>query len=75
MQILGAEARARVPEAFVMQDPGAANPPTLFLPLAGMAREVADASPAARRAGDLKEQVDFISTGEAPSDAERAYLL
>ncbi len=37
-QILGEEARARVPTEFMVQDPHAANPPTLFLVLADMAR-------------------------------------
>lgn len=36
-QILGAEARARVPAEFVVQHPTHANPPSLVLPLAAMA--------------------------------------
>jgi hypothetical protein len=39
-QILGAEARQRVPEEFVIQDPTHANPPSLFLPIANMARQL-----------------------------------
>ena len=39
-QILGDEARARVPPEFLAQDPAGANPPTLLLPLAAMARRV-----------------------------------
>ncbi|KAI8471096.1 MAG: glycoside hydrolase [Monoraphidium minutum] len=37
-QILGAEARARVPAEFVVQHPTHANPPSLLLPLVEMAR-------------------------------------
>ncbi|KAL4523918.1 hypothetical protein Ndes2526B_g08146 [Nannochloris sp. 'desiccata'] len=40
-QILGEEARARVPSEFIAQSPDAANPPALFLPLAEMAERVA----------------------------------
>ena len=41
MQILGEEARSRVPAGFLVQNPDVANPPTLFLPLADMAQHVA----------------------------------
>jgi mannosyl-oligosaccharide glucosidase len=41
-QILGDEARSRVPAEFLAQDPDAANPPTLLLPLAAIARRVAE---------------------------------
>ena len=37
-QILGAEARSRVPDEFIPQLPEAANPPTLFLPLMALAQ-------------------------------------
>ncbi|KAF8069561.1 GCS1 [Scenedesmus sp. PABB004] len=40
-QILGAEARARVPPEFVTQHPSHANPPSLFLPLLTHARAAA----------------------------------
>jgi hypothetical protein len=36
-QILGEEARQRVPPEFVVQDPAHANPPSLFLPIAELA--------------------------------------
>ncbi|KAJ9508905.1 hypothetical protein QJQ45_028217 [Haematococcus lacustris] len=39
-QILGAEAAARVPAEFVVQDPAHANPPSLFLVLLEMAKDV-----------------------------------
>jgi mannosyl-oligosaccharide glucosidase len=39
-QILGEEARARVPSEFIPQSPDAANPPALFLPLAEIAGRV-----------------------------------
>jgi len=42
-QILGAEARTRVPDEFVVQDPTHANPPSLFLPIAAMARQLQNA--------------------------------
>lgn len=41
-QILGQEARSRVPEEFIAQYPSAANPPTLFLVLSDMAAEGSD---------------------------------
>eukprot|EP00892_Ulva_mutabilis_P002240 jgi/Ulvmu1/12016/UM083_0029.1 len=37
-QILGDEARSRVPQAFLAQQPGVANPPTLLLPLMKLAQ-------------------------------------
>jgi mannosyl-oligosaccharide glucosidase len=39
-QILGAEARARVPNEFVVQRPGHGNPPSLLLPILEMAEDV-----------------------------------
>ena len=47
-QILGEEARSRVPEEFIAQYPNAANPPTLFLVLSDM---VEDGS---------KEDIEFL---------------
>ncbi|EFN57426.1 hypothetical protein CHLNCDRAFT_20925, partial [Chlorella variabilis] len=43
-QILGEEARARVPAEFVRQSPDAANPPTFFLLLSDMSQRVAAAA-------------------------------
>jgi mannosyl-oligosaccharide glucosidase len=43
-QILGDEARARVPVEFVVQHNENANPPTLFLPLQRLVREMIDSS-------------------------------
>lgn len=64
-QILGQEARARVPEAFVVQYPEAANPPTLFLPLASMAQQVAAAQASkGTLTSELQEQRDFLIAGE-----------
>lgn len=45
-QILGMEARSRVPDEFVVQSPTAANPPTFFLLLASMSERVAAAAAA-----------------------------
>jgi len=39
-QILGVEARQRVPDEFVVQDPSHANPPSLFLPIINMAHQL-----------------------------------
>ncbi|EFJ50126.1 hypothetical protein VOLCADRAFT_58521, partial [Volvox carteri f. nagariensis] len=39
-QILGEEARTRVPAEFVVQNPNHANPPSLFLPIAKMASQL-----------------------------------
>lgn len=40
-QILGDEARSRVPDEYVAQLPHAANPPTLFLPIMKLAQSLA----------------------------------
>ncbi|KAL4859841.1 Mannosyl-oligosaccharide glucosidase GCS1 [Chlorella vulgaris] len=45
-QILGEEARARVPAEYVQQAPDAANPPTFFLLLSDMSQRVAAAAKA-----------------------------
>lgn len=41
-QILGAEARAKVPQEFVVQHNEYANPPTFFLPLKNIVKELAN---------------------------------
>ena len=64
-QILGEEARARVPAAFVVQHPDAANPPTLFLPLASMAQQIKRAAHSEDRAEDHEEQWEFLNAGRA----------
>lgn len=46
-QILGAEARSRVPQQFLAQIPTVANPPTLFLPLVKLALALSGDSSAA----------------------------
>ncbi|GFR47414.1 hypothetical protein Agub_g9131 [Astrephomene gubernaculifera] len=43
-QILGEEARSRVPSEFVVQNPSHANPPSLFLPIAKMAAQLVAAA-------------------------------
>ena len=86
-QILGDEARARVPAEFLAQDPAGANPPTLLLPLAAMARRVA----AAAGGGDHAQAADeaaflaaafprvaawvdwFLTTQAAPGGPAGAY--
>ena len=62
MQILGEEARARVPADFIVQSPDVANPPTLFLPLADMARRVAR-SGASRVNDGGREDLEFLTAG------------
>jgi len=70
-QILGEEARARVPSEFIAQSPDAANPPTLFLPLAEMAERVAAYQAAQKEAqeesryigdddDDVKADIEFL---------------
>jgi mannosyl-oligosaccharide glucosidase len=61
-QILGEEARARVPADFIVQSPDVANPPTLFLPLADMARRVAcSGGSEMKNAG--REDLEFLTAG------------
>ena len=62
MQILGERARARVPADFVTQSLEAANPPTLFLVLADMARGLPSADKDTA-AADLQ----FLQAGKACS--------
>ncbi|KAK9863279.1 hypothetical protein WJX84_010392 [Apatococcus fuscideae] len=61
-QILGQEARARVPEEFMVQNPDAANPPTLFLVLADMARglQAAAEGSSSRSKEVLQADADFL---------------
>lgn len=64
LQILGEEARARVPAEFIVQRPDVANPPTLFLPLADMAQRIAAAKgPKALKQEGVKEDVQFLTSG------------
>lgn len=75
-QILGAEARSRVPEEYIVQQPSSANPPTLFLVLAQMADQIAAAAanPDASAAQALQDQEQFLKAGKlraaglAPAD-------
>ncbi len=64
-QILGQEARARVPEEFMVQNPDAANPPTLFLVLADMARglQAAAEGSSSRSKEVLQADADFLRAG------------
>ena len=61
MQILGEEARSRVPAGFLVQNPDVANPPTLFLPLADMAQRVAKSG--VESDADLQEELTFLRAG------------
>ena len=63
MQILGEEARARVPADFLVQSPDVANPPTLFLSLADMAQRVASTS--SQQESDTQEELAFLKAGAA----------
>lgn len=64
MQILGAEARSRVPEEYIVQDPSSANPPTLFLPLAQMANQIAAAASDPPASQALHDQKQFLLAGK-----------
>ena len=64
MQILGAEARSRVPEEYIVQQPTSANPPTLFLVLAQMADQIAAAASDASPSKALQDQEQFLKAGE-----------
>ena len=61
MQILGEEARARVPADFLVQSPDVANPPTLFLSLADMAQRVAGTC--SQHGSDTQEELAFLKAG------------
>ena len=76
MQILGEEARARVPADFIVQSPDVANPPTLFLALADMAQAVANASTGRGKdkIGGRKEDLEFLQAGACrPSGSQPAF--
>ena len=51
-----------MPPEFMVQDPTAANPPTLFLPLADMARQLA-AKAAISSFTEGREEADFLRAG------------
>ncbi len=53
----------RVPAEFMVQNPDAANPPTLFLVLADMAREVAAAAASGNWTQDSREDAEFLQAG------------
>ena len=55
-QILGEEARSRVPSEFVAQSPSAANPPTLFLVLSDIAARIDARLPY----DGLQEDLEFL---------------
>ncbi|DBA80547.1 TPA: hypothetical protein ACH3X1_007808 [Trebouxia sp. C0004] len=59
-QILGAEARSRVPAEYITQQPTSANPPTLFLVLAQMADEIATASADVAASVRMRDQQQFL---------------
>jgi hypothetical protein len=61
MQILGEEARSRVPAGFLVQNPDVANPPTIFLPLADMAQRVAKSG--VKSDADAQEELAFLRAG------------
>ncbi len=64
LQILGSEARSRVPAEYITQHPTSANPPTLFLVLSQMANQIAAASTAASSSGQLQDQEQFLKAGK-----------
>lgn len=74
MQILGEEARSRVPADFLVQSPDVANPPTLFLPLADMAQRVARSS--SKPDQDVEEELAFLKAGiGSPTSDKFTYCL
>ena len=68
VQILGEEARARVPADFLVQSPDVANPPTLFLPLADMAQRVVKAG--RQPDEDGRKELAFLKAGAAVVNAD-----
>jgi len=78
-QILGAEARSRVPAEYITQQPTNANPPTLFLVLAQMANEIATASAVDAASGRMRDQQLFLKAGEScacntPTESAGAHM-
>lgn len=74
MQILGEEARSRVPADFLVQSPDVANPPTLFLPLTDMAQRVARSS--GKPDQDVEEELAFLKAGiGSPTSDKSTYCL
>ena len=64
LQILGLEARSRVPAEFMVQYPDSANPPTLFLVLSDMAKRAAAASQAGNALSpEQTAEADFLRAG------------
>ena len=64
MQILGLEARARIPAQFMVQYHDSANPPTLFLVLSDMAKRAAAASQAGNALSqEQTAEADFLRAG------------
>lgn len=59
-QILGEEARARVPSEFVQQSPDAANPPTFFLLLSEMSQWVATAAQSGQWDNTTRADAEFL---------------
>ena len=53
----------RVPDEFVVQDPKHANPPSLFLPIMNMAKQLQQSSGEGGEVG-ANEEVDWIVRGQ-----------
>ncbi|GIL64528.1 hypothetical protein Vafri_18422 [Volvox africanus] len=60
-QILGEEARTRVPDEFVVQNPSHANPPSLFLPISKMASQLVQARAQGHAKGTDGEELARVS--------------
>lgn len=73
-QILGAEARSRVPQEFIPQHPKHANPPSLFLPLMAAVQQLEAPAGGWLAGSSSGSGGGSSSSSESAVEAQRAFL-